>query len=247
MGNLSKIVNRIISPRRFCSAIILSAGKGTRFSQTQLKQNIDIKGESVLLRSVKAFQDSEFVDEIVVVTSDKPENCSQYLKENGITKLTRVVSGGVTRSDSTSNGFNAINNCSDFVAVHDAARCLITTEMIDDTFEAAFIHGAAACSKKVVDTIKKADKNIFVESTVDREQLYAIQTPQIFKTDMLRCAIYYAQKDGIQVTDECALCEHIGFKVKLLDNGKTNIKITYPEDIVLAEAILACRERNKQP
>lgn len=243
MGKLSSLIRSVAGKKRFNSAIILAAGSGRRFSDDRAKQFVEVGGMSVLVRSAKAFEESELISEIIVVTREADvEGCRNILKDNGITKVTRVVAGGDTRQKSAKNGFEAVNPECDFVAIHDAARCLITPEMIETAMETAYVSGAAACAARATDTIKKTDSTNTIKETVDRENAWLVQTPQIFMADMYRAAAYMAEKDNVEATDDCALCERLGFKVKLVDVGKTNMKITYPEDIVIAEAILKHRE-----
>lgn len=247
MGKLSSLIRAASGKKRFNSAIILAAGSGTRFGDDKAKQFVEIDGIPVLVRSALAFENSEEIHEIVVVTRKADvEGCRNILKNAGITKLTSVVAGGDTRQQSAKIGFEAANPDCDFVAIHDAARCLVTNDMIEAAFESAYVNGAAACAGRVVDTIKKSNGNNIITETVDRENTWLVQTPQIFMADMYRAASYMAEKDGVNVSDDCALCERLGFKVKLVDCGKTNIKITYPEDVIFAEAILKSREKEKQ-
>ena len=246
MGKLSSLIRAAAGKKRFNSAVILAAGSGRRFSDDRAKQFEEICGESVLVRSARAFENCDLISEIIIVTREADiEGCRNILKEKGITKVTRVVAGGDTRQKSAKNGFDAVNPECDFVAIHDAARCLLTPEMIEAAMETAYVHGAAACAAKATDTIKKSDGADTIKETVDRENCWLVQTPQIFMADMYRAATYMAEKDKVDATDDCALCERLGFKVKLVDCGKTNMKITYPEDIVIAEAILKYREETK--
>ncbi len=246
MGKLSSLIRAATGKKRFNSAVILAAGSGRRFSDDRAKQFEEIRGESVLVRSARAFENCDLISEIIIVTREADiEGCRNILKEKGITKVTRVVAGGDTRQKSAKNGFDAVNPECDFVAIHDAARCLLTPEMIEAAMETAYVHGAAACAAKATDTIKKSDGADTIKETVDRENCWLVQTPQIFMADMYRAAAYMAEKDKVDATDDCALCERLGFKVKLVDCGKTNMKITYPEDIVIAEAILKYREETK--
>lgn len=246
MGKISALIRAAGGKKRFNSAVILAAGNGTRFGDDRVKQFVEIDGKSVLVRSAEAFEQSEEIHEIIVVTRKADiDGCRNILHSAGITKLTSVVAGGETRGQSAKIGFEAVNPACDFVAIHDAARCLVTPEMIEAAMETAYVEGAAACAGRVVDTIKKTDGSNTITETIDRENTWLVQTPQIFMADMYRAAAYMAEKDGIAATDDCALCERLGFKVKLVDCGRTNIKITYPEDVIFAETILASRRKEK--
>lgn len=242
MGKISSLIRTAVGKKRFCSAVILAAGAGSRYSADRAKQFEIIDGKPVLLRSAEAFEESELIDEIVVVCpAGETEKCRSMLSAGRVTKLTKIVVGGETRGRSAKNGFDGVNPACEFVAIHDAARCLVTPRMIEAAFESAFVTGGAACAAKCTDTLKKTDRADNVLETVDRENMWLVQTPQVFNANMYRAALYYAEKDGVDATDDCALCERIGFKIKMVNVGKTNMKITYPEDIVIAEAILKSR------
>jgi len=247
MGKFSALIRQTASKKRFCSAILLAAGSGTRFDDKHAKQFLEIDGMSVLVRSALVFQQSDLIDEIVLVTRQADtEGCRNILQKNGITKLTRVMAGGDTRQMSAKIGFDAVNPICDFVAIHDAARCLVTTDMIEAVMETAFVNGAAAAATRAVDTIKKTNGADKITETIDRENIWLVQTPQIFMADMYRAAAYMAEKDHFIATDDCSLAERLGFKVQLIECGRTNIKITYPEDVVIAEAILEQRKKVKE-
>ncbi|MBQ3708764.1 MAG: 2-C-methyl-D-erythritol 4-phosphate cytidylyltransferase [Clostridia bacterium] len=243
MGKLSSLLRAAGHKKRFNSAVILAAGSGKRFSDDTAKQFVEIAGESILVRSAKAFQASEEVDEIVVVTRETDViGCRNILERAGVAKVTRVIGGGDTRQASAKRGFDAVNPAAEYVAIHDAARCLITPEMIEAVFECAYVSSAAAAASRNPDTIKRTDGNDLVKETIDRENTWLVQTPQIFKADIYRAAAYMGERDAVTATDDCALCERLGFPVRLVDCGPTNIKITYPDDVVIAEAILKSRE-----
>lgn len=243
MGKLSSLIQRAAGKKRFNSAVILAAGNGTRMNDDRAKQFIDISGIPMLARSAVAFQNCPDIHEIVVVTREADiQGCSNILKKYGITKVTRIVAGGSTRQESARLGFDAVNPECDFVAIHDAARCLVTADMIEEAMVNAYVTGAAACATRAVDSLKKTDSDGDIIETVERENMWLVQTPQIFMADMYRAASYMALKENFSGTDDCVLCERLGFKVKLVDVGRLNIKVTYPEDVMLAEMIIAIRE-----
>ncbi len=246
MGKLSSLI-RAAGKRKFNSAVLLAAGSGKRFSDDTPKQFVKIAGESVLVRSAKLFEESEEVQEIVVVTreTDIP-GVRNILKEAGITKVTRIAAGGDTRQESAKIGFDAVNPETEYVAIHDAARCLCTPAMLEAVFESAYTSGAAAAACRNTDTLKRSNGADLVTETLDRENTWRVQTPQIFKADIYRAAAYVCGKEHFLATDDCALCEHVGFQVRLVDCGPMNIKITYPEDVVIAEAILASRIKKEE-
>ena len=243
MGSIASLIRTAGGKKKFCSAVILAAGSGRRFSDDTAKQFIEIAGEPVLVRSARAFQETEDVDEIVVVTrkTDIP-GCRRILADAGITKVTRILAGGDTRQESAKRGFDAINPAADFAAIHDAARCLVTPGMIEAVFECAFACGAAAAAYRNPDTIKRTNGADTVTETLERDNTWLVQTPQIFAADVYRAASYTAEREHFSATDDCALCERLGFTVRLVDCGPTNIKITWPADVIMAEAILKSRE-----
>lgn len=232
-------------PHRFHSAVILAAGSGLRFGKTEGKHMATVEGIPVLCRSAMAFEACPAVDEIVVVTrAEDIENCRSLL--SGITKLRTVVAGGETRQQSAKLGFDAIDPQAQLVSIHDAARCLVTPELITTVTEEAAVYGAAAAAERVVDTVKRADENSIIQETLNREKIWLVKTPQTFLADMYRAAAYMAEKDGVTATDDCALAERLGFSVKLVDCGWENLKITYPEDVARAEMILAMRRKREK-
>jgi len=227
----------------FNSAVILAAGTGSRFDAERKKQFMEIGGVPVIVRTARVFDACDYISEIVVVTvANEVDGCRNILKEAGIAKLTKVVAGGSTRQQSAKIGFDNVNPLCDYVAIHDAARCLVTEKIIGDTFEAAYRYGASAAAEKVVDTVKRADANGMVKETLDRREIWLAKTPQTFKADVYRAACYMAVKDGFEGTDDVSLAEHLGFRVKLVDCGTDNIKLTYPEDERRMLNILKLRE-----
>ncbi len=232
--------------RKFHSAVILAAGAGLRFGDKNGKHLAMVEDIPVLVRSVMAFETCPLVDEIVVVTREEDvEICRSLL--SGMTKLTTVIPGGDTRQKSAKLGFDAINPKAELVSIHDAARCMVTSEIVENVTNEAMRHGAAAAAEKTVDTVKRVDKDGFITETLDRDYVWMVKTPQTFLADMYRAAAYMAERDHVQATDDCALAERLGFKVKLVNCGWENIKITFPEDTRRAKMILDIRrEREKQ-
>jgi len=233
--------------RKFHSAVILAAGNGVRFGDENGKHFVLVDGIPVVVRSVRAFEESPLIDEIIVVTrEDDIGACEQLFRESGFTKIKCVIAGGADRQASAKLGFDAINPHADFVSIHDAARCLVTPAIIADVAAEAYTHGAAVAAERAVDTIKRADEKGFITETLDRNIVWLAKTPQTFMADMYRAAVYTAEKDGIRATDDCAIVERLGFKIKLVDCGWTNIKITYPDDRVRAEHILRQRAEEEE-
>ncbi len=225
------------------TAIIPAAGFGTRMQETRPKQYLNLAGKPVLVRTVAAFFDSPHItDVIVVVPSDWVQHTIDLLLEYGLEqKPLQVIAGGIRRQDSVQKGLAVVPAASDFVMVHDGARPLVSQQIIDRCYLAAVEHGAAIAALPVKETLKYG-KDGGVVKTIDRRALYHAQTPQVMRKDLLCKA--FAENGEQTVTDESMLLERAGIEVKLVEGSATNIKITHPEDLLLAEKILAQRREN---
>ena len=223
------------------AAVIVAAGQSTRMKGVS-KQFLELEGIPVLAHTLRAFQRSRFIDQIVVVArAEDRERVEQLRRQFRITKLTAVVEGGATRAQSVRRGVAAIHKSMRFVAIHDGARCLVTPEMIRQVLRAAYRYNAASAAASVTDTVKLATRRGFIEKTVDRDRVFLASTPQAFHVDLYHAATTLAA--GKDFTDDNQLMEHARIPVKLVDVGADNIKITTPEDIGRAEDILARRRR----
>lgn len=249
-GKLSDIIRAItgdgVDPHKhFNSAIIVAAGNGVRMGKSlKTKQMTELEGIPVIVRTVNAFERCDFINEIIVVgRADELAYYDEFAKKYGWKNVRHVVPGGETRQKSVFEGFKVIDDRSEYVIIHDGARCLVTPEIIEKVTREAYIYGAATAAERAKDTIKKADGSGFIEETIDRSVIWHAQTPQIFKTELYRAAAYIALENGLEATDDCMLAENLGFKIKLVDCGYENIKITTPEDFDIARAILAARAR----
>jgi len=215
----------------FVSAIIAAGGRGERFGGAVPKQLALVGGRAILERSVTAFLSHPSVSEVVVaLPSDIAGNPPSYLTNT--TKPLKIVDGGARRQDSVANGVRAADASADVIVVHDAARPFASASLIERTIAAAASGGAALAALRSRDTVKRADGGKVAE-TLARESIYLAQTPQAFGAALLRRAIAGA----IDATDEAALVERAGHQVMLVDGEETNIKITTPADLVVAEAI----------
>ncbi len=235
-------------PRKhFTSAIILAAGKSERMKEVGTpKQIIELCGLPVVVHTLLAFEKSEKVDEIVVVGAlEELPLYQQFKKQYGITKLKLAVEGGASRAASASHGFQKINKNADFILIHDAARCLISTSDIDRVITAAYRNGAAIAAKKATDTLKKADKNGFITETVDRTDIWQAQTPQAFKKSIYEVALAITKNIDATITDDAMLVEKAGFHVKLVACESENLKITTANDLAIAKVILENRKENE--
>lgn len=221
------------------TAIILAAGSGSRMGEKITKQKLLIHGESILFRSVKVFQNCPEIDKIVVVCrADETE----WAREETFCfdKIFAIIPGGKTRAESAKAGFCAIPDDCEFIAVHDAARCLVTEENISSVLNMAYLHGAATAATPVTDTLKLVSADFTIEKTLSREGLYSAQTPQVFSRKIYAEAIEKSVLDN-SVTDDNMLVEKIGYKIHPVNTGKNNIKITTAEDIEYAEYIISRR------
>ena len=218
-----------------CGAVIVAAGSASRMKGID-KILTPLAGEPVLSRTLAAFQECDAVAEMVIVT--RPDLILAVTDlSKAFPKVRAVVAGGKTRQASVAAGLGALSDDCSLAAIQDGARPLVTWQLIDRTIRAANTYGAAAPAIPVKDTIKTV-KGGLVESTPDRAFLYAVQTPQVFDTDLLKAALRKAQAQGTAVTDDCSAVENLGMKVKIVEGEERNIKITTPLDLKIAEAIL---------
>ena len=244
MGLFSKISEAINNFKTgFVSSIILCAGSSTRFSNKgENKQLAEINGVAVIERTLNVFEECQSINEIIlVVRKEDAENYKSFVYDKCYKKVKCIVTGGQTRRISALRGFKYVSKKAKYVAVHDGARCLITQSIINEVLIEAIKHGIATSASKITDTVKLANKDGFIQKTLDRSNMWNVQTPQIFEYKKYQIAAYKANQDNFDATDDCMLAEHAGFKVKLVDTGNENIKITVKDDIKRAEAILASR------
>lgn len=221
------------------SAIIVGAGSSRRVGFDKL--TVPIAGGTVIGYTIAAFQNCQAVDEFVLVV--RPDRVAEFrvLLEGRFGKLKNIVAGGMHRQDSVRAGLASISADEAFVAVHDAARPLVTPGVIEEVFAAARETGAASAAAPVADTLKRADGNCFVDRGVDREGLFAMQTPQIFARSLLVSAYEKVVAEGIRITDDVSAVEGLGAPVRLVPNPLPNFKITYESDLRLAELVLSRR------
>jgi 2-C-methyl-D-erythritol 4-phosphate cytidylyltransferase len=224
------------------TAIIVAGGRSQRMGFDKLFALLGDK--PVVAHTIEAFERTESVGEIVVVArSERAGEFEELIRQSGFKKVRCVLPGGEQRQDSVSAGLRGVGADAAFVAVHDAARPLVMPEQIERVLAEAREHGAAALAAPMTDTLKRADENHFVTGGVPRENLYAMQTPQIFARDLLERAYAAVAADELVVTDEVSAVEQVGGKVVLVPNDECNVKITYPRDLAIAEVIVTRRER----
>ncbi|MBQ6387297.1 MAG: 2-C-methyl-D-erythritol 4-phosphate cytidylyltransferase [Ruminococcus sp.] len=228
--------------KKYVSAVIVAAGGSVRMGIADSKQFIPLIGKPAIEYTLRAFQKCHLIREIVIVCREQDmERIRTIADENGFTKVTRLVAGGASRAESVRNGIGAADDKTDYYAIHDGARPLITVEEITRVTEAAFETGAATLGTSVTDTIKVVNGYNMIESTPLRSQLRAVQTPQVFEKDLYVFALETAGDNLINFTDDCSLIEHMGGEVEVVKGSKENIKLTTPVDILLAETILKKR------
>lgn len=229
---------RKVLPLGHCTAILVAAGSAARMGGID-KVMADLGGRPLVSYSLEAFQTCGAIREIVVVTRpDLVEPITNLARSMGAAKVTQVIPGGATRAESVTKGLAAVSKETKLVAIHDAARPFISQAVIDRAVRAAHSYRAAAPAIPVKDTIKVAPGGV-VESTPERKNLFAVQTPQCFDVDAIRGALSVADLDAI--TDDCSAVEQMGMSVKLVEGDECNFKVTTPLDLTLAKAILAER------
>jgi 2-C-methyl-D-erythritol 4-phosphate cytidylyltransferase len=222
------------------SAIIVAGGRSQRMGFDKLFAPLE--GKPVVAHSIAAFEQTVSVDEIILVgRADRLSDYEELLRAEDFRKVSAVIPGGGRRQDSVQRGLDQLATGTDFVAVHDAARPLVRPVLIEQDLELARIHGGAASGAPVRDTLKRVDEDLVVTGGVARENLFAVETPQIFRRDLLVRAYTAVDRAAVEVTDEISAVERISGKVVLLPNDGPNFKITYPADLALAEFVL--RER----
>ena len=205
------------------------------------KPYLKLLDEPILAHTIRVFDQNSIVDAVIVVVDAADiETCrSTVIAPYRFQKVANLVAGGATRQTSVFNGLRMLPTDTEFVIVHDGVRPFVTDETIFKCIEAADTYGAAVAAVPVKDTIKVADNNGFIVDTPNREKLWAVQTPQVFRKTILLEAHQSAQQRRISATDDAALVEQLGFKVKLIMGSYANLKITTPEDLVIAEALKA--------
>ena len=222
------------------SAIILAGGKGKRMGSAISKKFTDIKGKTIIYYTLKKFSENKKIDNIIVVL---PEDEVKYFKENILKKyelrINKIVIGGKERQDSVYNALKSLKNSStDIVLIHDGARPFISERIINEGIKFAEIYGAAAPGVMPKDTIKVKNEKNFSVDTPNRANLVSIQTPQVFKFDEILECHEKIRYNGEMVTDDTMVVEKYGYSVYLYDGEYTNIKVTTPEDLILAERLI---------
>ncbi len=222
------------------SAIIVAGGSSQRMGFD--KTFAPLGGQPVIAHSLAAFSATESVGEIIVVgRAEKLAELEELVRAGNYAKVTRVLAGGVRRQDSVTCGLSALADSAEYVAVHDAARPLLTPELIEQVYELARTQGGSAPAAPVSDTLKRVDADHVVTGGVDRAGLFTVETPQIFRRDLLEKAYSELRAHDNEVTDEISAVERVGGRVVLLPNLEPNFKVTFPADLPVAEFVLSRR------
>jgi 2-C-methyl-D-erythritol 4-phosphate cytidylyltransferase len=221
------------------AAIVVAAGRSERMGTNVDKAFLSLGPRPVLAYSLIAFEACPEIDRIVVVVRREQLIAARGLVEMfGSAKVQEIVAGGVRRQDSVMAGIEALDPDTRMVAVHDGARPLVTAELISETLRCAKRCGSGVAASRIQDTVKYVERGSTVDRTMDRSKLWAVQTPQSFRLDLLRRAYEKLAADEETVTDDAAAVERLGEPVRLVEWGKPNLKITVPEDLTVAAAIL---------
>ncbi len=228
-------------------AIIPAGGSGKRLGSEIAKQYLSLQSLPVLVHTLLVFQKSDLINEIVLVVpaDDLAFVRDRIVEKYELRKVSTVVAGGRERQDSVRNGFSAITKACDVVIIHDGVRPFVTQDMIARVAKAAVEDGAASVGVRAKDTIKEATAENVVTATLPRNNLWQTQTPQAFQYDLLRRAFTQAGDDRYYGTDDASLVERTGAKVRMVDGSYDNIKITTPEDLIVAEALMKERTKGK--
>jgi 2-C-methyl-D-erythritol 4-phosphate cytidylyltransferase len=234
-------------PKNFTSAIIAAAGLSERFGGETTKQMTQLCGDPVLVHTVRSYQMTECIHEIIIVARRHEIPTWEHLcREYNFDKVTKIIQGGETRQMSVMKGLDAVHEKSKYVAIADGARCLTTPDQIEVVCRAAYKYKAATAAHRATDTVKIADSKGFIDTTADRNTVWLAQTPQVFKTKLYRAAAYTAFKKGLEATDDNSLVEFVKHPIRLVECGAQNIKITTRDELCIAEAILADRKRMEE-
>ncbi len=219
-------------------AIIAAAGFGRRMKADRPKQLLALNGIPIIIHTIRKFDISRVIDYIIVTAPrESVTEVSELVKSAEFQKPVIVVEGGERRQDSVASGLNHLQPGTDIVAVHDGVRPFVSTDDIENAVRQAERTGAAVLAVPIVDTVKQVEKDV-IDSTLTREHLVLAQTPQVFRTEILKQAFDRATKDEYYGTDESSLVERLGHPVAIVRGSERNIKITRPSDLSLARAFL---------
>jgi len=230
------------------TALIPAAGRGIRMGTKESKPYLDLAGKPILVHTLHEFERCSSIDEIVLIVSESDIEYSRVSIAEAfkLKKVSKIIAGGLKRQDSVWEGLKTLKNGCDLVMVHDGVRPFVSQDILEMSVRETSRWGATVASVPVKDTVKTASEEGEVLETLDRRKLWAVQTPQTFKYDILKSAYEKAFKEGFYGTDDASLVEKLGIKVRIIPGSYENIKITTPEDLALGEAILKRRTSKLQ-
>jgi len=229
-------------------AVIVSAGKGHRFMKGMKKQFFPLAGKPILAHTLDRFEDCPLIQTILLVVAEEDmDYCLKEIVEKyEYQKIYRIIPGGKKRQESVKNGIDALSEDVDIVVIHDGVRPFVTRGMIEESIQWAVRFQGVVVAMPVKETIKMVHSDGTILETLDRESLWQIQTPQTFQVKTIREAFQRAVKDGFTGTDDASLVERLGVKVHVLPGSYTNIKITTPDDLMLANLFLQTKNSTTQ-
>lgn len=226
----------------YTTAVILAAGSGKRAEGAIPKQFVIIDGIPVVIRTLMAFEECELIDEIIVICAEGDDGFyGEYIEKYSLKKVSGIVCGGDCRAESAKRGVMHTGNRTEFVAIHDAARCAIDPRQISAVVSAAYDCKAAIAAVKITDTVKTADDEGFISGTVDRATVWRAQTPQVFSKELYIKALEKRKLIDSSLTDDASLVEAVWKRIRLVDCGESNMKITYPRDFEKVRLILGAK------
>ena len=224
-----------------CAAVVLGAGSAQRMGFDKMTAMLD--GQPVLVRAINAFEQSPLIEEIVVVTKEERlEEVAELCKTYNLSKVSSVVMGGKTRTESALAGVMALKKDCRLTAIHDGARPFVSKQLIEDCIRRASIQYAAIPVVKSTDTLRAVDENGSLIGTYDRDRVVRVQTPQIFLSEIIKGALSDAVQKGMTFTDDASAVERMGVRIQAVEGDEENIKLTTPQDMLIAQGI---QERRK--
>lgn len=224
-----------------CAAVVLGAGSAQRMGFD--KMTVMLEGQPVLVRAVNAFQQSALIDEIVVVTkTERIEEIADLCCQYNLTKVSAVVCGGKTRTESALAGVMALKKDCRLTAIHDGARPLVSPALIEACIRKASVQYGAIPVVRSMDTLRGVDEKGALTGVYDRDKIVRVQTPQVFQTELVKGALSDAVQKGLTFTDDAIAVERLGVKIQAVEGEEDNLKLTTPQDLVIAQGILAWRK-----
>ena len=228
-----------------CAAVVLGAGSAQRMGFDKMTAILD--GQPVLVRAINAFEQSPLIEEIVVVTKEERlEEVAELCKTYNLSKVSSVVMGGKTRTESALAGVMALKKDCRLTAIHDGARPFVSKQLIEDCIRRASIQYAAIPVVKSTDTLRAVDENGSLIGTYDRDRVVRVQTPQIFLSEIIKGALSDAVQKGMTFTDDASAVERMGVRIQAVEGDEENIKLTTPQDMLIAQGILERRKSAAQ-